>query len=79
MFAARITLPHFSFSAARNFRNSAGELAKTAMVCLILRFELVGSSYSEGLEFNAQFSGRHLWPERTIELRRAPVHPNPGK
>src|SRR5262245_18282514 len=36
-----MTLPHFSFSAARNFPNSAGEVAKTfspqsLMVCLIL-------------------------------------------
>src|SRR5262249_18297946 len=36
-----MTLPHFSFSAARNFPNSAGEVAKTfspqsVMVCLIL-------------------------------------------
>src|SRR5262245_2185510 len=41
IFAARMTLPHFSFSAAMNFPNSAGEVAKTVspqstIVCLIL-------------------------------------------
>ena len=41
IFAARMTLPHFSFSAAMNVPNSTGEVAKavspqSAIVCLIL-------------------------------------------